>query len=58
MEGREVRAFKRWMRDSGIEHKSVQGIRVRALDDLNKGDIIATIPKITCLRPGFTTTNK
>jgi len=59
MTGRGVRAFKRWMRDNGIEYSdslqlcigqgSVSGIGVRALGDLKEGDIIATIPKKACL---------
>lgn len=59
MTGRGVRAFKRWMRDNGIEYSnalqlcigqgSVSGIGVRALGDLKEGDVIATIPKKACL---------
>jgi SET domain-containing protein 6 len=62
MTERGVRAFKRWMRDNGIEYSdslqlcigqgSVSGIGVRALGDLKVGDIIATIPKKACFTIG------
>eukprot|EP01018_Ginkgo_biloba_P003083 Gb_10888 [translate_table: standard] len=56
---RRLRAFKRWMKANNIEysnaldlcigHGSVSGVGVKALCDLKEGDLVATIPKKTCL---------
>ncbi|XAR61438.1 [Ribulose-bisphosphate carboxylase]-lysine N-methyltransferase [Bertholletia excelsa] len=54
---RRLRAFKRWMRSQGIEcsdaldfsHHEEEGISVRTLCDLHEGDLVATIPKQSCL---------
>lgn len=55
---RRVRAFKRWMKREGIEcsdaldlrDEGVEiGISVRALALLKEGDVVARIPKLTCL---------
>ncbi|KAK6923634.1 SET domain [Dillenia turbinata] len=54
---RRVRVFKRWMKSQGIDvsdalhltDTEAEGISVRALCDLNEGDLVATIPKQSCL---------
>lgn len=55
---RRVRAFKRWMKREGIEcsdaldlrDEGVEiGISVSALAHLKEGDVVARIPKLTCL---------
>lgn len=54
---RRVRAFKRWMKWQGIECSDAlqlcdcpsTGLSVRALCDLREGDMVARIPKLTCL---------
>ncbi|KAM7511835.1 hypothetical protein LguiB_010710 [Lonicera macranthoides] len=59
---RRMRAFKRWMKWKGIEwsdaldlidnqsnHQGEGGMFVRALCDLHEGDLVATIPKQSCL---------
>lgn len=54
---RRLRAFKRWMKSHGIVYSDAlefvdstdDGISVRALCDLKEGDLVATIPKISCL---------
>ncbi|KAI3863289.1 hypothetical protein MKX03_009646 [Papaver bracteatum] len=55
---RRIRAFKRWMQSQGIEWSNGLefidddeggGISVKALFDLNEGDLVATIPKNACL---------
>ncbi|XP_021889871.1 N-lysine methyltransferase setd6 isoform X2 [Carica papaya] len=57
MASRRLRAFKRWMKSQGIECSDAlelldspeEGISVRALCDLKKGDVVAKIPKKACL---------
>ncbi|XP_042963334.1 ribosomal lysine N-methyltransferase 3 [Carya illinoinensis] len=58
MATRRLRAFKRWMNSQGIEYSGAlgfvdssegDGISVRALCDLKEGDVVARIPKATCL---------
>lgn len=59
-----MRAFKRWMRSQGIDHSDAlrlidhyhpaeqeeeEGISVIAVCDLHEGDVVATIPKASCL---------
>lgn len=53
---RRLRAFKRWMRSQGIDFSDAlqftddgEAISVRALCDLRVGDMVARIPKTTCL---------
>ncbi|OVA20950.1 SET domain [Macleaya cordata] len=56
---RRLRAFKRWMRSQGIDcsdglelidnGNDEGGIFVKAVCDLNEGDLVATIPKNACL---------
>ncbi|TQD74954.1 hypothetical protein C1H46_039513 [Malus baccata] len=58
---RRVRAFKRWMKQEGIECSDALdlrddgataggvGISVRAVGDLKEGDVVARIPKLACL---------
>ncbi|KAF5727624.1 hypothetical protein HS088_TW22G01320 [Tripterygium wilfordii] len=54
---RRLRAFKRWMKSQGIDFSDalnftddpLQGIAVRAVCDLKEGDVVATIPKTSCL---------
>ncbi|KAK8966098.1 hypothetical protein KSP40_PGU001324 [Platanthera guangdongensis] len=53
---RRMRAFKRWMMSHCIVYSdalvfvdSPDGISVRALYDLKEGDLVATIPKRSCL---------
>ncbi|CAK7344749.1 unnamed protein product [Dovyalis caffra] len=58
MSSRRLRAFKRWMISQGIEWSKEtlefidtpeEGISVKALWDLNEGDLISKIPKAACL---------
>ncbi|KAI8018109.1 N-lysine methyltransferase setd6 [Camellia lanceoleosa] len=52
-----LRAFKRWMRSQNIDCSDAlnlidhakEGISVRTLCDLHEGDLVATIPKHSCL---------
>lgn len=53
-----MRTFKRWMKWQGIEcsdalhlihDESAGSVSVRALCDLHEGDLVATIPKQSCL---------
>ncbi|KAL7255439.1 hypothetical protein ACSBR1_009565 [Camellia fascicularis] len=54
---RRLRAFKRWMRSQNIDCSDAlnlidhakEGISVRTLCDLHEGDLVATIPKHSCL---------
>ncbi|XXG86887.1 hypothetical protein AAC387_Pa11g1709 [Persea americana] len=53
---RRLRSFKRWMRSQRIDFSNAlelveedDGISVRALCDLKEGDLVATIPKSSCL---------
>ncbi|KAK9997399.1 hypothetical protein SO802_022085 [Lithocarpus litseifolius] len=53
---RRLRAFKRWMRSQGIDFSDAlqftddgEAISVRALCELKEGDMVARIPKTTCL---------
>ncbi|KAK3009888.1 hypothetical protein RJ639_012132 [Escallonia herrerae] len=54
---RRMRAFKRWMKSQAIDCSDAlalttdqqQGASVRALCDLHEGDLVATIPKRSCL---------
>ncbi|KAI3746742.1 hypothetical protein L6452_09181 [Arctium lappa] len=55
---RRMRAFKRWMKRQSIEYSDAldlviqqedQQVWVKALCDLHEGDLIATIPKHSCL---------
>ncbi|XP_048435387.1 N-lysine methyltransferase setd6 isoform X1 [Pyrus x bretschneideri] len=58
---RRVRAFKRWMKQEGIECSDAlelrddgataggMGISVRAVGDLKEEDVVARIPKLACL---------
>ncbi|XP_057803716.1 uncharacterized protein LOC131019049 [Salvia miltiorrhiza] len=58
---RKMRAFKRWMKDQGIEWSDAllfatatdssqsPPISVEALSDLKEGDVVAKIPKHSCL---------
>lgn len=53
---RRLRAFKRWMRSQGIDFSDAlqftddgEAISVRALCDLRVRDMVARIPKTTCL---------
>lgn len=54
---RRLRAFRRWMKSQGIDcsdaleitHCGEQGISVYAKCDLEEGDVVATIPKDSCL---------
>ncbi|KAK9984497.1 hypothetical protein SO802_034022 [Lithocarpus litseifolius] len=53
---RRLRAFKRWTRSQGIDFSDAlqftddgEAISVRALCDLKVGDMVARIPKTTCL---------
>nr|GEW16587.1 ribosomal lysine N-methyltransferase 3 [Tanacetum cinerariifolium] len=55
---RELRAFKRWMKQNSIHHTNTlqfltnptdNQLSVTTLTDLKTGDIIATIPKQSCL---------
>ncbi|PIA47191.1 hypothetical protein AQUCO_01400106v1 [Aquilegia coerulea] len=56
---RRLRAFKRWMNSQKLEWSSTtlelvdngieEGILVKAICDLNEGDVIAKIPKNACL---------
>lgn len=55
---RRMRAFKRWMKYQSIEYSDAldliiqqedQQVSVKALCDLHEGDLIATIPKRSCL---------
>lgn len=54
---RRLRAFKRWMASQGIECSDAlhlteiphQGFAVKALCFLSNGDLVATIPKLSCL---------
>ncbi|KAE9449750.1 hypothetical protein C3L33_18351, partial [Rhododendron williamsianum] len=58
---RRLRAFKRWMRSQGIDHSDAlclidhhptnqqQGISVMTVCVLHEGDLVATIPKASCL---------
>ncbi|XP_020701364.1 N-lysine methyltransferase setd6 isoform X2 [Dendrobium catenatum] len=54
---RRLRAFKRWMKSQGFVYSDAlefvdsidSGISVRALCDLKEGDLVATIPKSSCL---------
>ncbi|THG22498.1 hypothetical protein TEA_027733 [Camellia sinensis var. sinensis] len=54
---RRLRAFKRWMRSQSIDCSDAlnlidhakEGISVRTLCDLHEGDLVATIPKHSCL---------
>ena len=56
--GRRMRAFRRWMKCQSIEYSDAldfiiqqedQQVWVKALCDLHEGDLIATIPKHSCL---------
>ncbi|KAL6228141.1 hypothetical protein ACLB2K_002095 [Fragaria x ananassa] len=57
MAARRVRAFKRWMKQEGIECSdaleltvsAAQGLSITALADLHVGDAVARIPKAACL---------
>ncbi|KAL6225579.1 hypothetical protein ACLB2K_004428 [Fragaria x ananassa] len=57
MAARRVRAFKRWMKQEGIECSdaleltvsAAQGLSITALADLRVGDAVARIPKAACL---------
>ncbi|KAL4578510.1 hypothetical protein LXL04_014634 [Taraxacum kok-saghyz] len=55
---RRMRAFKRWMKWQSVEYsdaldliiqKEDEQVWVKALSDLHEGDVIATIPKHSCL---------
>lgn len=54
---RRLRAFKRWMASQGIQCSEAlqltctpdHGFSVRALCPLSHGDLVATIPKLSCL---------
>lgn len=55
---RRMRAFKRWMKSQSIDYSDAldliiqqedQQVSVKALCDLHDGDLIATIPKHSCL---------
>ncbi|KAH0451273.1 hypothetical protein IEQ34_018572 [Dendrobium chrysotoxum] len=54
---RRLRAFKRWMKSHGFVYSDAlefvdsidSGFSVRALCDLKEGDLVATIPKSSCL---------
>lgn len=57
---RKLRAFKRWMKWQGIDcsdvlllktadNNGVSSVSVRALCDLHEGDVVARIPKESCL---------
>ncbi|XP_028064917.1 fructose-bisphosphate aldolase-lysine N-methyltransferase, chloroplastic-like [Camellia sinensis] len=54
---RRLRAFKRWMKSQNIDCSDAlnlidhakEGISVRTLCDLHEGDLVATIPKHSCL---------
>lgn len=54
---RRMRAFKRWMKTQSIEYTNSlqfiieqdQQVCVKTLSDLHRGDVIATIPKQSCL---------
>ncbi|KAI0519726.1 hypothetical protein KFK09_007185 [Dendrobium nobile] len=54
---RSLRAYKRWMKSHGFVYSDAlefvdsidSGISVRALCDLKEGDLVATIPKSSCL---------
>lgn len=58
MQSRKMRGFKRWMKSQAIEcsdalrlvhDSSSSSVSVRALCDLQAGDIVARIPKESCL---------
>ncbi|XP_074311658.1 ribosomal lysine N-methyltransferase 3 [Silene latifolia] len=57
MASRRLRAFKRWMSSNNIQYSNalhftddeLAGISVFSTRDLSEGDLIATIPKISCL---------
>ncbi|KAA8531278.1 hypothetical protein F0562_005987 [Nyssa sinensis] len=57
MATRRMRAFKRWMTSQGIECSNAldliddeeEGISVRAMCDLHESDLVAVIPKQSCL---------
>ncbi|KAL3844970.1 hypothetical protein ACJIZ3_002373 [Penstemon smallii] len=53
---RKMRGFKRWMKHQGIECSdalllihSIDSVSVKALCDLHESDVVATIPKHSCL---------
>ncbi|XP_058744694.1 ribosomal lysine N-methyltransferase 3-like isoform X1 [Vicia villosa] len=54
---RRLRAFKRWMKSNGFEWSNAlefvdtpeQGISVKALCQMNEGDVVAKMPKQACL---------
>ncbi|KAI4347426.1 hypothetical protein L6164_008241 [Bauhinia variegata] len=57
MATRRLRVFKRWMKSQGIEWSDAleftwspeEGFAVRALCELKEGDVVANIPKESCL---------
>ncbi|CAK9133198.1 unnamed protein product [Ilex paraguariensis] len=57
MATRRMRAFKRWMKSQSVEcsdaldliDDDLEGISVRTVCDLHEGDLVATIPKRSCL---------
>ncbi|XP_074370402.1 ribosomal lysine N-methyltransferase 3 isoform X2 [Apium graveolens] len=58
MSTRQMRAFKRWMKLNGINHSDAlqfvqhhqnDAVSINTLSDLHVGDLVATIPKQSCL---------
>ncbi|KAL3528129.1 hypothetical protein ACH5RR_012785 [Cinchona calisaya] len=61
LHNRKMRAFKRWMKSQGIDYSNALdlviqsnsfssfSVSIRALCDLREGDIVARIPKESCL---------